>query len=324
MYASDVVSKLPLKDRVGFNIEGSSASDAIERIVEAEDAGLRQVWMSAGGARAADPLSVLAAASMRTTRIRLGTSIVPVYPRHPLVTAQQALAVEDLAPGRLRLGLGTSHKHIIEDTYGLQLSSPLEYIKEYVSLVRSVLWEGRVDNHHGKFFNLSGYTAPRKAKAPILVAALGVRSFQNAGQIADGAISWMCPIEYILGKAVQAVRAGALSQKRPAPPIVAHALVALSKDEGSVYSAAAKKVGFYSRAPFYAKMFAAAGFPISSDGAGTDNLARELVIWGSEESIRDRIKELLSRGVDELLLNLVTVSDEKSERKRLLGLVSSL
>ena len=75
-----------------------------------------------------DTLTTLAAAATKTSTIRLGTSIVPTYPRHPLVMAQQALSLYDIAPGRLRLGIGPSHRAIIEDIYGLTQPSQLAHL----------------------------------------------------------------------------------------------------------------------------------------------------------------------------------------------------
>jgi len=95
-----------MRERIGLSIIASDTIEAINRIVEAERAGLRQVWLSMGGSGGADPLTMLAAAAVQTTQIRMGTAIIPTYPRHPIVIAQQALAIHDLAPGRLRLGIG--------------------------------------------------------------------------------------------------------------------------------------------------------------------------------------------------------------------------
>jgi alkanesulfonate monooxygenase SsuD/methylene tetrahydromethanopterin reductase-like flavin-dependent oxidoreductase (luciferase family) len=94
-----------------------------------------------------------AAAATKTSTVRLGTSIVPTYPRHPLVLAQQALALYDIAPGRLRLGIGPSHSSIIEGIYGLPQTTPLAHLREYVKVLHAALWEGKVD-HHGHFFNV--------------------------------------------------------------------------------------------------------------------------------------------------------------------------
>ena len=105
---------LPMHERIGLSIIASDAADAVNRIVEAERAGLRQVWLSQGGSGGTDTLTIAAVAAARTMQIRLGTAIVPTYPRHPLVMAQQALVIHDIAPDRLRLGIGPSHRPIIE------------------------------------------------------------------------------------------------------------------------------------------------------------------------------------------------------------------
>jgi alkanesulfonate monooxygenase SsuD/methylene tetrahydromethanopterin reductase-like flavin-dependent oxidoreductase (luciferase family) len=90
---------LPMQERIGLSIIATAAADAVNRIVEDERAGLRQVWLSQGGSGGTDTLTFAAVAAARTTQIRLVTAIVPIYPRHPLVMAQQALVIHDLAPG---------------------------------------------------------------------------------------------------------------------------------------------------------------------------------------------------------------------------------
>src|SRR5689334_12151730 len=104
------------RERVGLSILGSTSSEAIAAIVAAEKAGVRQVWMTQGGL-SPDTLTLFAAAAVQTERVRMGTSIVPTYPRHPLALAQQALALHDIAPSRFRLGVGPGQKPMIERGY---------------------------------------------------------------------------------------------------------------------------------------------------------------------------------------------------------------
>ena len=85
---------------VGVHVAGTNVPKLIDGIVAAEKAGIQCAWMTCGGV-APDPLAVFAAAAGRTTRILLGTSIVPTFPRHPLALVQSALVVDALAPGRL-------------------------------------------------------------------------------------------------------------------------------------------------------------------------------------------------------------------------------
>jgi len=319
---STEVSQLPLRERVGISIDGSDPADAIARVQQAEKAGARQVWMTVGGAGRTDTLTVLAAAAAMTSRIRLGTSIVPVYPRHPLVMIQQALAIDGIGPGRFRLGLGVSHHQVIEGTYGLPMPSPLSYIEEYVSLIRAGLSEGKVE-HHGRFFNVTS-ALPRKAKIPVLMSALGTKAFHVAGEVADGAISWVCPPDYLVKKALPALRAGADELHRPAPPLVAQVPVALSTDAAAVRAVARQRLEGYAKSPFYANMFAAAGLPVGKDGADVDAVAESIVLSGDRREVRQRVEGLLDSGLEELLFMLLPIKDEVVERQQLLELIASL
>ncbi len=140
-----VSSLPPIRERVGLVVNGSNAAIAVKTIVAAEAAGVRQIWIAQSPVLP-DVLTMFAAAATRTSTVRLGTSITPTYPRHPLVLAQQVLALNDLAPDRLRLGIGPSHRFIIEDIYGLQQKTPLAHLREYLEVLRAALWQGKVDH----------------------------------------------------------------------------------------------------------------------------------------------------------------------------------
>ena len=318
---SSDVSQLPVRERVGLAVQATDVTTTITRIREAEYAGIQQVWMTQSPGML-DTLTLFAAAAVQTTRIRLGTSIVPVYPRHPLVMAQQAATIDALAPGRLRLGVGPSHRHVMESMYGLSMLSPLAYLREYVEVMRQALWEGHVD-HQGTFFKVAA-SIPRPARIPLLISALGEKAFHLAGEIADGAISWVCPVPYLLDTGLPALRAGAQAQNRPVPPLVAHIPVAMSADEAAVQAAATSRISYYTKAPFYAHMFAEAGFPIAGDGTGIAPLIKALVVAGDQTQVEKRLRELIASGLDELLLMLVPVADEAREREQLMQVIGSL
>ena len=164
----------PTLERVGLVVDGTNAAAAVKTIAAAEAAGVRQIWM-VQSPWSPDTLTTLAAAATKTSTICLGTSIVPTYPRHPLVMAQQALSLYDIAPGRLRLGIGPSYQAIIEGIYGLPQTTPLVHLREYVNVLRTALWEGKVD-HHGKFFNVK-VSLSHTAQVPVLISTLGVKAF---------------------------------------------------------------------------------------------------------------------------------------------------
>ena len=270
-----------------------------------------------------DTLTTLAAAAIKTSIVRLGTSIVPTYPRHPVVLAQQVLALHDIAPDRLRLGIGPSHRAIVEDIYGLPQTTPLVHLREYVKVLHSILRDGKV-NHHGEFFNIV-IEFPRTAQIPVLISTLGKKAFQLAGEIADGALSWMCPVPYLLHTGIPLLRKAATANGRSKPPpLIAHVPVALSQDRDSVMVAGHKMFEMYSKFPFYVKMFADAGFPLTSDKKVTDDLVNNMIISGNEDTVARSLTKLLDAGLDEIMVSLVPVVDEKYEQTQLMRLIGQL
>jgi F420-dependent oxidoreductase-like protein len=315
-------SRLPTRERIGLIVNGTNAATAIKTIAAVETAGVQQIWMTQPP-WFPDILTTLAAAAIKTSTVRLGTAIIPTYPRHPVVLAQQVLALHDIAPGRLRLGIGPSHRAIVEDIYGLPQTTPLVHLREYVKVLRSIFWAGKVD-HNGEFFNVV-IEFPTTAQVPVLISTLRKRSFQLAGEIADGALSWMCPVPYLLNTGIPLLRKGATANGRPnPPPLVAHVPVALSQDRDSVLAAGHKMFEIYSKLPFYVKMFADAGFPITSDKKVTDEFVNNMIISGNKDTVATSLTKLLGAGLDEVMVSLVPVVDEKYEQTQLMRLIGQI
>src|SRR5438045_1657869 len=114
------------KLRAGLQINRPDSKANLDTIVRAEANNIDMVWSTFGGVRP-DSLSIFTAAAVKTRKIGFGTSIVPTYTRHPIVLASQALALEELAPGRLRLGIGPSHRPMIEGNLGIPMGKPHEH-----------------------------------------------------------------------------------------------------------------------------------------------------------------------------------------------------
>ena len=317
-------SRPPTRERVGLVIDGTNAAATVKTIAAVEAAGVGQIWM-AQTPFWPDTLTTLAAAAIKTSTVRLGTSIVPTYPRHPLVMAQQALSLYDIAPSRLRLGIGPSHQAIIEGIYGLPQTTPLAHLREYVNVLRTALWEGKVD-HHGKFFNVI-VSMSHTAQIPVLISTLGMKAFQLAGEIADGALSWVCPVPYLIRTGIPALRtaaAAAAANRRSAPPLVAHVPVALSQDRDTVLAAGHQLLDMYAKFPFYTKMFTDAGFPLTAGQMISDSLIDSLIVSGNEDTVASKFTELLATGLDELMVTLVPIKDAVDEFTRLMHLIGQL
>jgi len=197
---------------IGLHILGRDLPSLVDRILAADRAGLDVAWQSVGGV-APDPLVVFAAAAARAARIEFGSSIVPTYPRHPLALAQAALALDQLAPGRLRLGVGPSHKPAIQGTWGLPFDSPLTHLREYLTILNAILKEGKV-SFHGEILHAEAQI-PMPTQVRVMASALRPKAFRLCGELTDGAISWLCPLSYIRDVAAPALREGAAQAGRP-------------------------------------------------------------------------------------------------------------
>lgn len=283
---------------IGVHVLAPTVQEVIDRIRLAEEAGVDAVWMTKGGAHF-DPLAVFAAAATQTSRIKFGTSIVPTFPIHPMALAQSAVVVDQLAPGRLRLGVGPSHKPTMEGMWGIPFERPLEHLREYLTILKTLLTEGQV-SFEGKRLTAKGQL-PSKTQVTVMASALRKNGFRVCGELADGAISWVCPLPYLRDVAIPAIREGAERAGRTPPPLVAHIPVAVSEDADAVREAARRQIGFYPRVPFYSQMFQDAGFPEAKDGQMSDRMIDALVVHGSASEVQQRLREAADYGAGEVL-----------------------
>ena len=305
---------------VGVAITEPTAERAIDLIVRAEGAGVPAVWMTSGGP---DPMMTFAAAARRTQSVKFGTAIVPTYPRHPLALANQAVVLGQLAPGRFRLGVGPSHKPLMENVWGIPFEQPHAHLREYVGVLRAALTTGEV-NVDGPRFKVHTRIADPPA-VPIMISALRERAFRLAGEIADGAISWVCPASYLGRVAVPALEAGARQAGRPTPPLVAHCFIAVHENREAVYEVARRQVATYPRLPFYSRMFQDAGFPEAKEGTLSDRMIDAVVVHGDEAQVRAGLQSFIEQGATEVIASIMPVRDDRAGSiDRILGAVAGV
>ena len=308
--------------RAGLAIRGLNPAETLAAIVRAEERGLPMVWSTVGGTNP-DAVTLFAAAVVKTSTIGVGTAIVPTYPRHPIALASQAQVLSALGPGRFRLGIGPSHRPTIEGMFGLPMNRPLEHLREYLAILRGLLWEGAVDfegTHFKVKAQLPAGTEP--PKTPLPISALRAGAFRLAGEIADGAISWVCPVPYLVNTAKPALEEGARAAGRPAPPLIGHVPVAMATDREAVRAAARPQLANYGRLPFYRGMFKDAGYEVNPDNSLPDALLDELVVSGSPDEIAARLHQIQKAGVDEVLVMRINVADAEAEDAALIDLLA--
>ncbi|GCE45255.1 putative F420-dependent oxidoreductase [Thermosporothrix hazakensis] len=307
-----------VRERIGLSVQPQEPAKLVETLVEIEKVGVSHIWIG-GAPWEPDILTVLTAAAMRTTRLKMGTAIIQAFARHPVFLALQASSFHALAPGRLQLGIGASSPLYAKRAYGIEMDAPFAYLREYMQVLRPLLHEGAV-RHQGRFLT-TDIELPTTAPIPLLMAALGPKAFRLAGEIADGAISAMCPVPYLLHTALPALQEGATRAGRKCPRLVAHVPVVFTEDRETALQIGRQAMRIYTTRPNYRTMFVAAGFSLAEIEAVSERLVESLLVYGDERRIRERLLELLHTEIDELTVGLIPVADAAQEALRLARLI---
>ena len=169
---------------------GRELGTAIERVKLAESLGYESVYVTHIAAR--DPFTVLTAYAAATERIRLGTGVTPIYARTPVATAQAAATIDEYSGGRMVLGLGVSHRPVVEGWYSNRIDKPVREMREYSApfaqssavMIRRPATSGR------RAF--TSWATRRARDLPIYIAGLSPAMLRLAGELADGVILWLC------------------------------------------------------------------------------------------------------------------------------------
>ncbi len=302
---------------IGVVVEDTTPRGIISTVERLEAAGVPAAWMISAPAN--DVMTVYAAAAMSTERITLGTSIVRTWSRHPLTLAEQARAVWELAPGRLSLGVGPAHAATVEHDFGMPYDRPLGHLEEYVIILKELLQRGEVD-FEGRHYTARA-SAPGGIDVPVHASALRPRSFELCGRVADGAITWVCPLEYVRDVAMPALAEGARAACRETPAMLVHVPVCLNEDAAEARSALREKLAYFPSIFNYSRMFDMAGFPASDRTGWTDGLCDAVMVRGSADEVARGLDDIFAWGASEVL---VTVLGDAAAWDRTAALVGEL
>ena len=319
------VSVVPPRTFLDTTIPRGHSPAVLKEIREMEQLGIQAAWLTNDFA-GLDPLSLFAAAAAGTTRIKFGTAIVPTWPRHPIAMAQQVKVIAQLAPGRFRLGAGPGHKSVIEQMFGYEFRRPLANLREYVHIIKTLLREGSVD-FDGYHYHAHARTPLSAPEVPVMISALQRNSFELAGEVADGAITWSCPASYLRDVGLPAIKEGAAKAGRPAPPLIAQTPVCVHDDPEEARQAAREQLPVF-KGPlqlFYKQMLTTAGYPESGPGIWNEKLFQDLVVWGDEAQVAQRLKQRFALGISEIVaVPLAAGPDPAQSRARTLRLLGDL
>ena len=254
-----------------------------------------------------DALTALAVIAESVEGIRLGTSVIPTYPRHPMMLAQQALTVNQVSNGRLDLGIGLSHKPVVEGMWGISFDAPVGHMSDYLQILMALLHDGTISYGGKHLTSRGGIDVPADAP-PVLVAALGPQMLKLVGRVADGTVTWMTGPETIRNHISPIINAAAEEAGRPVPQVIAAVPVCITSDLDIAEEYAKRDFGFYGDLPSYRAMLEREGLANSwdialsgsfeevaeglekySDSGGTQVVA---AIYGPDEAREQTVSEL--------------------------------
>ncbi len=238
-----------------------------------------------------DALTALAVVGREVPRIELGTAVVPTFPRHPMMLAQQALTVNDVSGGRLCLGIGLSHQIVIESLLGMSFDKPVRHLREYLSVL-GPLTRGEGVGFAGETYRVHvGLTVSGIPPFPIVVAALGEQMLKVTARLADGTLTWCTGPATLASHIVPTITAAAEAAERPSPRVISALPVCVTADRAGAHERAAAVFAMYGTLPSYRAMLDREGV------AGPADIA----IVGSAAEVSERIAALGEIGVTDFV-----------------------
>jgi len=269
-----------------------------------EERGIQSIWV-ANVPRGFDALTLLALAGKHTRTVELGTFVVPTYPRHPVALAQQALTTNAATGGRLVLGIGLSHRVVMEQGLGLDWSHPVRHMREYLYCLNGFL-SGEPVTFAGEEFHISnfGITVPGGTPPSVLVAALGPQMLRLAGRHADGTAVWMGGARYLANDAVSIISEAAREAGRPAPRIVAGLPVCVTDNADAVREEINRGFARYGELPSYRAV-------LDKEGAAGP---ADVSLVGDEAAVLDALRALADAGATDLIASVYTPAGENAAR----------
>lgn len=299
---------------IGSTGSAPTVAGQVQQVVDAERDGFDSFWFSQAPNKN-DVLSVISLAGQLTSRIEMGTAVIPTFSRHPSTLTMQALTANVVSNGRLALGIGTSHRGRVEGQLGLKFHRPAQHMEEYLQIVKELSSTGKCA-FQGELFQVDLSHQMADARAfPIMVAAHGPRMLSIAGGMADGAITWMAGPKTLDSYVVPRVNQAAKGQARPMPRICAGAPVAVTEDEPDARAVADREYGRYNQLSSFRRMMDIEGV------AGPSAMA----VVGDEASVERQLRSYADAGVTDLMASVFPVgADTEASVARTTALLKSL
>ncbi|MDT5067387.1 MAG: hypothetical protein QOK02_3542 [Mycobacterium sp.] len=281
--------------------------DVIAQARRAFDVGVRQVWLAQRFDYDAISLAGLVGAAV--PGLGVGTFVVPINPRHPLIVATLAQTAQAASHGRFSLGLGLGAHAPERQAFGKAWPNPVGRLREHLEILRSIFDTGAVD-HHGTEFTAAPewpVALPGGAPVPVYVAAMGPKALQVTGELADGTLPYLAGPRTVEDFIVPTIGEAAAAAGRQAPQVIAAVPVIVTSgtvaDIDAARSIAAEELAFYAGIPSYARVI---------EREGVDQPG-ELAAVGPADAVRKHLQRYLDAGATDLVLSPLRSSSADPE-----------
>jgi F420-dependent oxidoreductase-like protein len=238
--------------------------------------------------------------------VHVGTSTVPMYPRHPLLVAAAAKTAQAATTGRFRLGIGLGARNLLEPQFGLRYPPQIRHLREYLAALRPLL-DGDDSVFEGATLVSRPVTPTAVAGAapaiPILTAAMGPRALAAAGELTDGTATYLAGPRTLAERIVPDITEAAAG--RPAPQIVAGVPAVVTDDVATARAHAADVLGFYDNIPSYQEVVATEGLSSAAD----------LLLAGDEDTIATGLRRYIDAGATEIMLSHTELLGEEARAR---------
>jgi F420-dependent oxidoreductase-like protein len=282
----------------------ASVDEAREVAQYADAAGFDSLWIS--HANAVDPIVALACVADDISHLsEVGTSVVPLYGRHPIGLAQLARTAQSILDGRFTLGIGAASKQAVKTSMGLSWDRPLGFTRDFIAGLQPLL-AGKQADVDGTELTTHAELAITAADTPILLAALGPKMLQLAGQRVDGTTVGQCGPRTIATYVAPTIRAAAERAGRAEPRIMALIRICVTGDHAGAYALARATAERYRQVPSYAAV---------QDMEGLDDPAK-LHLIGSWDQVLEGLSAYARAGVTDFRLEVAAHNGEAREATR--------
>lgn len=271
---------------IGSDGARMTVDDLVKRGQAVKAAGLQDVWLA--NIFSFDAITALAIIGREVPGLGLGTAVTPTYPRHPTAIAQQALTTAAATDNRFTLGIGLSHKVVIEDMLGFSYDKPARHMREYLQVLLPLL-AGQTAQFKGEQYQVQGVTldVPGAEPVPVVIAGLGPVMLRLAGEVADGTNTWMVGPNTMENHIIAGLTQAASNAGKPQPRVVGGFPITLTSNVDAAKAAIAESLTIYGQLPSYRAM-------LDKEGAAGP---ADIAMVGDEATLRAGLARLRDMGV---------------------------